>query len=243
MSTKEEARMGDGTAIRPTGSSLQVIEEWLGPLSGRRLLDVGCGRGALARALVRRGAQVAGIDPSREAVAAARADVPGVEFQEAGAENLPFASASFDAAVMLNSFHHVPREVMESALAEGLRVSRDGLLVVEPLAEGPFFEAMRPVEDETRIRQWAQEAIARFVADGGAVAAMTFEFDDERHFAGVDAFLAKIVAVDPARRDAAVRLRPQVETLVARWAVPESEGLRLNQPHRAILLRPPHAAS
>lgn len=239
-----EAELGsEGVAGRPTATPLGVIEEWLGPLAGRQLLDVGCGRGALARALTERGAQVTGIDPSAAALEDARVALPGATFMEATAEKLPFPSAAFDGVVLLNSLHHVPLDAMEAALAEGARVSRGALLVVEPLAEGPFFEAMRPVEDETAIRHAAQDAIARFVASGAAEKVKSIDFEDERRYPDVDAFLAKIVAVDPARAEAAARLRPEVEALMGKWGTPEAKGLRLNQPHRAVLLRLASAAS
>lgn len=230
-------------ASRPANTALGVIEAWLGPIAGRSLLDVGCGRGALARALLARGARVSGIDPSAEAIHEARAAVPEAEFVDAGAEALPFADDSFDAAILLNSFHHVPAPLMPGALAEALRVSRGPVLVIEPLAAGAFFEAMRPVEDESVIRAAAQVAIARHVAEGRAVVGRALDYDEVRHFSGVDAFLAKIVAVDPARAEAARRLRPEVAALVARLGVREREGLRLDQPHRAILLMPPATGS
>lgn len=221
---------------RPASTPLGVIETWLGPLAGKRVLDVGCGRGALARALVARGGEVSGIDPSSEAIRMAQEAVPQARFAAAGAERLPYADAHFDAVVLLNSLHHVPLEAMAAALDEALRVSRGPLLIIEPLAEGAFFEAMRPVEDETAIRAAAQEAIARHVAAGAARAARALDFDDVRQFSGVDAFLEKIVAVDPARAAAAARLRDEVAALMVRWGTPVEAGVRLDQPHRAILL-------
>ena len=223
-------------ARRPQGTALEVIEDWLGPLAGKSILDIGCGHGALARALTVRGARVHGIDPGAEAIAAARAAVPEASFTEAGAEALPFADASFDAAIFLNSLHHVPGELMADALGAALRVSRGPVLVVEPLAEGSYFEVLRPVEDETAIRALAQEALAACLAGGAARLARRLDYDDVRHVNGVDGFLARAVAVDPARRDAAERHRDSVAALLARWGVAEAEGIRLAQPHRALLL-------
>ncbi len=220
----------------PAGSALALIDEWLGPLAGRRFLDVGCGRGALAKTLTTRGAHVIGIDPAIDAIEAARAAVPEARFDAGGAEALPYPTGSFDAVLLLNSFHHVPRQLMTTALAQALRVGRGPLLIVEPLAEGPFFEAMRPVEDETAIRHAAQTAIADFVAQGRAIIVRDHTFDDVRRFSGVDAFIDKLVAVDRARAEAAQSLRGEVAALMARWGTPDQDGVRLDQPHRAVLL-------
>lgn len=227
------------TGSRPAMTPLAVIEAWLSPLAGRHILDVGCGGGALARALIGLKASVCGVDPLAEAVRAAAETVPGATFRVAGGEALPFADRSFDAVILQNSFHHVPATLMPAALAEALRVSRGPVLIIEPLAEGPFFEAMRPVEDETAMRHAAQQAIAACAGLGQAIIARELVFEDVRHFSGVDAFLARIVAVDPSRAEAARRLRPQVETLLTRWGTPEAAGIRLSQPHRVVLLHHP----
>ena len=49
-----------------------LLLELLGPLTGKMLLDVGCGDGALAAVLARGGAQVTGLDADPAMVAAAR---------------------------------------------------------------------------------------------------------------------------------------------------------------------------
>lgn len=54
-----------------------TLLDWLGPdLTGARLLDAGCGTGALAREAARRGADVVAVDLSPKLVAAARDVVP-----------------------------------------------------------------------------------------------------------------------------------------------------------------------
>jgi ubiquinone/menaquinone biosynthesis C-methylase UbiE len=69
--------------------------------SGQRVLDVGCGPGALTTELVRLlgPAGVTAVDPSESFVAAARERHPGVTVEQAAAEQLPFPDDEFDAAL------------------------------------------------------------------------------------------------------------------------------------------------
>jgi SAM-dependent methyltransferase len=68
---------------------------------GNRVLDVGCGPGALTAALAKlTGANnVAAVDPSEPFAAACATRVPGAKVEVAAAESLPFADDSFDAAL------------------------------------------------------------------------------------------------------------------------------------------------
>jgi SAM-dependent methyltransferase len=66
-----------------------------------RVLDVGCGPGALAEALAERvgGERIAAVDPSESFVEACAARVPGADVRRADAEELPWADGEFDAAL------------------------------------------------------------------------------------------------------------------------------------------------
>src|ERR1700722_17050920 len=68
---------------------------------GQRVLDVGCGPGALTAQLVSRtGADaVSAVDPSPSFIAAVRERLPGVDVRRSGAEKLPFAEGAFGAAL------------------------------------------------------------------------------------------------------------------------------------------------
>jgi SAM-dependent methyltransferase len=72
-----------------------------GVSGGQRVLDVGCGPGALTRELVARlgPGNVVAVDPSESFVAAARERNPGVAVRRAAAEDLPFGDREFDAAL------------------------------------------------------------------------------------------------------------------------------------------------
>jgi SAM-dependent methyltransferase len=76
-----------------------LFADFAGVAAGSRALDVGAGTGALTAELVRRDATVAAIDPSLQFVATLEERFPGVDARQAGAEDLPWPDASFDAAL------------------------------------------------------------------------------------------------------------------------------------------------
>ena len=75
-----------------------VFADFAGVGAGQRVVDVGAGTGALTAELAQRGAETAAAEPSAAFVAALRARFPGVDVQEAAAEELPWPDESFDAA-------------------------------------------------------------------------------------------------------------------------------------------------
>jgi len=131
--------------------------------AGQRVLDVGCGPGALTGELVRRlgPAAVSAVDPSEPFVAAARARHPGVSVRRAAAEQLPFGDQAFDAALAQLVVHFMAHPVV--GLREMARVTRKHGVVAACVwdhagGQGPlslFWEAAREldpdVEDESQL--------------------------------------------------------------------------------------------
>ena len=100
-----------------------------GVTGGQRVLDVGCGPGALTTELVRLVGPdgVTAVDPSESFVAAARERHPGVTVELTGAEQLPFPDGSFDAALAQLVVHFMADPV--AGLQEMARVTRrDGVI-------------------------------------------------------------------------------------------------------------------
>jgi SAM-dependent methyltransferase len=134
-----------------------------GIAAGQRVVDVGCGPGALTTELVRRlGAEnVAAVDPSEPFVAAARERHPGVEVERAAAEELPFPDDSFDAALAQLVVHFMSDPV--AGLREMARVTRAGGVVAATVwdhagGQGPlsaYWDAVREhdpeVDDESTL--------------------------------------------------------------------------------------------
>ena len=92
--------------------------------SGMRMLDLACGPRVVAVAAAERGALPVGLDFSSAMIALARADHPGIRFEEGDAEVLPFAEDAFDAVVSNFGIHHVADPIR--ALREAHRVLRPG---------------------------------------------------------------------------------------------------------------------
>jgi ubiquinone/menaquinone biosynthesis C-methylase UbiE len=118
-------RAGTYDELRPTDANWWEVYEALmreGDLTGRRVLDVGCGTGRFAVALSER-AKVWGVDESPEMLEVARARAPGVRFKEASAYALPFKDGWFERATMWLVVHLLDRR---RAYAEIRRVLGPG---------------------------------------------------------------------------------------------------------------------
>lgn len=218
--------------------SAGLLSDTFAGLGARRVLDAGCGSGDMVAHLAGRGFDATGIDPSPAAVAAARARYPGLPFAVAGAQAVPPALGRFDGACLVNALHHVPPDTMLPALHHLL--DRAGaLLVIEPLADGSFFHAMQPVEDETVLRRLAVQAIARLVDSGGARLVDLLRWDRVSIFPDAQGFLNRLVAVDPARTAAIAAHGPAIAAAWAAHAEPAPGGFRLVQPLVCWHLAPP----
>jgi trans-aconitate methyltransferase len=76
----------------------------LAPEAGERILDLGCGTGALTAEIAERGAEILGVDRSEEMISQARKKFPALKFEALDARELRF-NAEFD-AVFSNAVLH-----------------------------------------------------------------------------------------------------------------------------------------
>lgn len=106
-----------------------VFADFAGVAVGSRVLDVGCGPGALTSELVSRlgDQQVAAVDPSVTFVDAVRQRHPGIELHCAGAERLPLPDDTFDFALAQLVVHFMNDPV--GGLREMGRVTKPGGVV------------------------------------------------------------------------------------------------------------------
>lgn len=100
-------------------------------LSGKKVLEIGCGLGAHTEALCRLGAHVTSIDlaPMSVKITQRRVSLKGLnaEVMEADAENLPFANGHFDYVWSWGVIHHSPNTLKCSHEIERVLKSGGGL--------------------------------------------------------------------------------------------------------------------
>jgi len=146
----------------------------------QRVLDVGCGPGALTGELVKRlgPAGMSAVEPSEPFVKAARERHPGVDVRQAAAEQLPFPDGDFDASLAQLVVHFMAAPI--EGLSEMARVTRPGGVVAACVwdhtagGEGPlsrFWEAAREldpeVEDEAELAGSRRGHLAELLQEAG----------------------------------------------------------------------------
>jgi SAM-dependent methyltransferase len=126
MTFKVTAAAYDSFMGRYSEPLAPLFADFAGVEAGLRVLDVGCGPGALTAELARHVGpeQVAAVDPAEQFAAACRARVPGADVRQAAAERLPFDDGAFDAAYaqLVVGFMRDP----DAGVAEMCRVVRPG---------------------------------------------------------------------------------------------------------------------
>ena len=156
-----------------------LLADFASVTTGKRVLDVGCGPGALTSVLVDRiGADaVAAVDPSEPFVEAARERHPDVDVRLGAAEALPFDDDTFDAALAELVVHFMQDPL--AGLRDMARVTlRDGIVAAcvwdHAGGGGPlslFWDAAREldaaVRDESELAGSRQGDLAQLFEEAG----------------------------------------------------------------------------
>ena len=190
----------------------------------QRVLDVGCGPGALSAELVKRlePSAVSAVDPSESFVAVARERHPGVDVQQASAEQLPFPDDDFDASLAQLVVHFMADPL--AGLSEMLRVTHAGGVVAACVwdhggGEGPlsrFWDVARELDphvaDESQLAGARKGHLTTLLEQVGlqdveerslTVAVEHASFDEwwQPFTFGVGPAGAYLAALDPAQQD------------------------------------------
>jgi len=155
--------------MRETIARLPLDEE-------HRLLDVGCGTGALLYRLtaIHPATRLVGVDPVPAMLKVARRKLPSdIALHEGWAEQLPFADAQFDLVVSCSMFHYVARPL--DALIEMRRVLRPGGQLVLTDWCGDYlmcrlFERYQRLRAHAHARTYRTHECARMLKESGYAA-------------------------------------------------------------------------
>jgi ubiquinone/menaquinone biosynthesis C-methylase UbiE len=149
---------------------VKLIAGHLGPLAGRRVLDVGCGKGRFARALREEQpeAEIWGLDISEKMLCF----VPeGMHTRAGSMTELPFADGFFDGAYATEALEHAVE--IEKAVSEICRVVKPGgrIAIIDKNAEqwgrlstSEWERWFKPKELERLLGRHCREVSSRFIS-------------------------------------------------------------------------------
>ena len=151
---------------RASARSSRPTLAWVDLPEDARLLEVGCGSGAITRVLARRAgiAEIVALDPSPVFLAKARELAAGhghVTFRQGDARALDFADGVFDGAIAHTCLTHVPAP--DRALRELFRVLRAGGSLA--VFDGDYASTTLACGDHDPLQACADAAMAALVHD------------------------------------------------------------------------------
>jgi 2-polyprenyl-3-methyl-5-hydroxy-6-metoxy-1,4-benzoquinol methylase len=122
----EDAAFSHEGRERKANKVLAILEDAVGDLSDKHLLDIGCSAGIMTHCYARKFGRVTGTDIDMPAVAfAAGVDEAGhLSWAVADSQRLPFPESSFDVVTCTHIYEHVPDARL--LMAEIFRVLRPG---------------------------------------------------------------------------------------------------------------------
>ncbi|PIP02818.1 MAG: SAM-dependent methyltransferase [Zetaproteobacteria bacterium CG12_big_fil_rev_8_21_14_0_65_54_13] len=230
-------------ALNRTCPEREVYNELL-QLDGKTILDLGCGKADVTRAIASEGhdRQITAleVDEIQHRNHLAMDDLPNVQFIMAGAENIPCAESSFDVAFMFKSLHHVPLPLMQRALLELRRVLKPGgyAYISEPVFDGDFNNLLKMFHNEEKVRLAAFEAVKLTVDLGLLSLERQYFFNAPMHFDNFADFEQKILQATHTDHSLSDTLYEQVKLQFESHM--GKHGADFQMPIRIDLLRKDH---
>ncbi|MBX7199374.1 MAG: class I SAM-dependent methyltransferase [Rhodospirillaceae bacterium] len=224
----------------PVLETAAVYEELL-DFKDAKVLDLGCGNGAISRAIAKahKSASVTAleVDTVQHEANLAGPQLPNLEFGLGGAERIPAEDETFDIVLMMMSLHHVPLDGMAQALREVRRVLLPGglLYVAEPPFAGAFNAIIRLFHDEREARAAAFAALETVVASGGMALVTEKFFLTPLHVADFADFEARFINTTHTKHNLSPAQREAVEKQLKQHMTPK--GADFQRPMRVDLLR------
>lgn len=210
-------------------------------LDGKRILELGCGKAELTRAIANEGQNrnitALEVDERQHNKNLQISDLPNVSFQLGGAEAIPLGDQSQDIVFMFKSLHHVAENKLDQAMREIHRVLIPGGMayISEPIFMGNLNDILRLFHDEEHVRQAAFDAIQRSIKKGlFSLASETF-FNTTVRFENFADFENKLLNVTHTEHQLSDKIYSKVSSRFEQQLT--ESGAYFTTPMRVDLLR------
>ncbi|MCP4284902.1 MAG: class I SAM-dependent methyltransferase [Gammaproteobacteria bacterium] len=221
-------------------TELEIMKKHL-PMKGARVLELGCGGAMMTRKIAKAfqpeliiATEVDKIQHQKNRLIT---DLNNVKFVLGGAQAIDLPEESIDLVIMLKSLHHVPTELMDTALAEIHRVLRPGGLAYlsEPIYRGNFNDIMKLFHDEMVVRNAAFDAVQRAVDEGFFDLITQIFFDTPGYFRNFSEFESRMLNVTHTEHQIDAELNQRIRDAFERHMTPQ--GANFLKPSRVDLLK------
>lgn len=223
-------------------TELEIIEQSL-PLTGARILELGCGRAWMTRQIAEKFSPeliiATEVDQIQHEKNLLIDDLPKVSFIYGSAADIGQPDSSVDIVIMLKSLHHVPVQLMDQALEEIARVLKPGGLayISEPVYEGELNEILRLFNDEKVVREAAFAAVARAVDTGVLNLEKQIFFDSPGHYRDFEHFEQRMLNVTHSDHQIDQALHETIKQAFMQHMT--ADGAHFLKPSRVDILRRP----
>lgn len=129
----------------------RMFSRYFGNVKGKKILDLGCGKGLMSAYLAKQGAHVVGVDIGSDLVAFANQVAHGnnvrCKFITTSANKLPLPDEHFDSVIVLGVLHHLPEEDIAPTIQEIYRVLKDGgiCFIHESIEDSSVFDYIQNI--------------------------------------------------------------------------------------------------
>ncbi len=129
------------------------VERFMGEVSGKDVLDLGCGVGFFGGLARKRGGRVVGLDFSEAALGIAQTQQEGIPFVRGDATKVPFPDASFDVVLLNDIIEHLAEAPGRRMIEEVFRVLRPGGRLVVDTDNDAFLMQKKGLR---RLNEWLE---------------------------------------------------------------------------------------
>jgi SAM-dependent methyltransferase len=206
-------------------------------ISGKTVLEIGCGTGRITRDLIDHAHHVMAMDPDGPALAVARAALyaGNVSFRQAPLQYPAFPPGAFDLVLYPLSLHRLPLTAMGDNLRHATELlDTDGILAaIEPTDGGALTYAMNAFGGSTRGEREALAAAQQALRSvPGWRASFSIPFDVLFQFADAEEFISSML---PEFTTASRQQQAEARAFLARHTT--DEGIILDAARQLVILR------